>query len=121
MSVQKIDRRTEVSQLLTLDQTPASRKVSNESSTSGRRKSANIIRIPLFMKSSAERERPPSTVSVKIQPTKPSQRNLTAHQSNASSASITKTKRSSSVGQIKHTITTFTNVDLSRVTIIKMK
>jgi hypothetical protein len=127
VSVQKIDRRTEVSQLLTLDMTPATRQDSNELSTTGRTKSVNAIRIPHFRKSSIEPERSTSTLSGKIQPTKTTHRDLPGsggirtNQHSAPIISDSKFKRSSSVDQIKRSTTASTNIDISRVTIIKIK
>jgi hypothetical protein len=96
-----------------------------------RTKSVNVMKIPRIRRSSVEPYQSTSTISVKIQPTKQPHRNLSdlgstkQNQRRASNVSVSKIKRSSSTGPINRTnqltATASSNIDLSRVTVIKMK
>jgi len=94
-------------------------------------KSVNVMKIPRPPKSSVEPHQSTSTLSVKIKPTKNLHRDLSGsrntrkNQGSVSNVSVRKIKRSSTTGPINRinqvTATTSSNIDLSRVTVIKMK
>jgi hypothetical protein len=146
VSFQKIDIRDKTPQTLTLDKMPHENITQMLStlqdgddllitplcaSTIVHPKSVNVIKIPRIRKSSSfESHQSRSTLSVKIQPTKNPHRNLSdlgstkKNQRRVSNVSVTRIKRSSSAGRIsptnQRTTMASSNINLSRVTVIKM-